>query len=954
MSSTNEGHHDHDLFREKVFVSVDLETTGLNPESDRTIEIGAVKFRGNTILDTYSTLVNPDREISEFIQDLTGISNEMLRDAPAIDQVKAKFLDFVGDLPIVGHNVSFDISCLHHEGIDLPGVNFDTWELAIIALPRMVSYSLSSLCSDLNILNDSPHRAKEDAEATAKLFDYLLGEWINLPLSLRESMHRISLNTHWALQEFLSEIVRYPEDSEHSVPIHRGEVEATAGLTESEKMTPGERITRVLSMDTVASLFESDEVMHSVLPGYEFREQQVRMVEHVTGAFRDKSNLLFEAGTGVGKSLGYLMPAAIFSRHFGELVVVSTNTIALQEQLIAKDLPTAAALSAIDSAFDTSKLQFSEMKGRTNYLCRRRFRDFAGSEGLSIRDLRFILKLMVWLNTTSTGDREEIRLTNADQRLWERVCGRSGDDCYNREGNCFFRQARVKASGSEVLVVNHALLLANAQAGGSLLPEYKYLVIDEAHHLESEATRQFGARVARRDIFVNLDRYLDTQGPFARIAVLALSQAGSLLSDTVSPAVVTSSRDALDLVRGGLVTWFRSLSDLIQESLPEQKSRGSDSVRIDDRVRELPTWDLVKQQLNDVYVNANTALAQIRDLNGKLESAVDAGTIASSPWISDIGVCIQEVHDLFVFLSELVSHPQKDVVYWVTLGAAGEGVTVLESAPLEVSGLLQGKLYQGLDSVVMTGATLAIQGEFDAMRDRLGIADAEGIIEQSPFNYKKNVLLVTPSDMPPINSPMYEQALADAVIRLAEVASGRCLVLFTSYSSMREVHRLISTRLNASGLEIFAQGIDGSAQRVVTSFKNSKRAVLMGTNSLWEGVDIPGLQLQLVVIARLPFDVPTDPMIAARSQLFDNPFMEFSVPNAVIRFRQGFGRLIRTGDDFGSVIVLDERIVSRGYGRKFLESLPDCSRVSPKLEELDLEVGAWLSGEWTHGFDTDI
>ena len=954
MPSTNEAHDDHDLFREKVFVSIDLETTGLNPESDRIIEIGAVKFRGNTVLDTYGTLVNPDREISAFIQDLTGISNEMLGDAPVIAQVKEEFLSFVGDLPIVGHNVSFDMSCLHHEGIDLPGANFDTWELAIIALPRMASYSLSSLCSDLNILNDSPHRAKEDAEATAKLFDHLLGEWISLPLSLRESMHQLSLNTDWALREFLTEIVRYPEGSGHSIPVHRGEVQETAGLTEHREIVAGERTTRVLSMDTVASLFESDEVMHSVLPGYEFREQQVRMVDHVTRAFRDKSNLLFEAGTGVGKSLGYLMPAAIFSRHFEELVVVSTNTIALQEQLITKDLPTAEALSAIDGAFATSKLQFSEMKGRTNYLCRRRFRDFAGSEGLSIRDLRFILKLMVWLNTTSTGDREEIRLTNADQRLWERVCGRSGDDCYNRESDCFFRRARVKASESEVLVVNHALLLANAQAGGSLLPEYKYLVIDEAHHLESEATRQFGARVSRREIFANLDRYLDTQGPFARIAVLALSQAGSLLRDTLSPALVTSSRDGLDLVRGGLTAWFRSLSDLIQESLPQKKQRGSDSIRIDDRVRDLPAWGLFMQQLDDVYVNARAALVQIRDLNDKLESAVDAGTTVSTPWISDLGICIQEVHDLFVFLSELVSHPRKDVVYWVTLDAAGEGVTVLESAPLEVAGLLQGKLYQDLESVVMTGATLAIQGEFDALRDRLGIADAEEIIEQSPFNYKKNVLLVTPSDMPPIHSPTYEQALAEAVIRLAEVASGRCLVLFTSYSSLRGVHRLISTRLNASGIEIFAQGIDGSAQRVVTSFKSSDKAVLMGTNSLWEGVDIPGLQLQLVIIARLPFDVPTDPIIAARSQLFDNPFMEFSVPSAVIRFRQGFGRLIRTGDDFGAVVVLDERVVSRGYGRKFLESLPDCSRVSPKLEELDLEVRAWLSGEWAHGFDADL
>ena len=948
MNNASKGQVGSGLFRERVFVSIDLETTGLNPESDRIIEIGAVKFQGTRILDTFSTLVNPDRDISTFIQELTGISNDQLRGAPRIDEVKSEFIQFVGELPIVGHNISFDVSCLHHEGIDFSGSNFDTWELAIIALPRMVSYSLSSLCSELQILNDSPHRAREDAEATAKLFDYLVGEWIGLPLALRESMQQVALNIRGSLREFLDEIVRYPDDADITV-----RESGNDGVSTTE-IPHGGVVTRVMSMDAVASLFEPGGTVENVLPGYEFREQQVRMVERVSEAFRDKSKLLFEAGTGVGKSLGYLMPAAIFSRHFEELVVISTNTIALQEQLIAKDLPTTALLCSVDDAFGNVGLRFSEMKGRTNYLCRRRFRDFAGSDGLTIRDVRFVLKLMVWLNSTKTGDREEVRLTNADQRLWERVCGRSGDDCYNREGDCFFRQARVKASDSDVLVVNHALLLANSQAGGSLLPEYQYLVIDEAHHLESEATRQFGSRVARREIFANLDRYLDAQGSFARITVLALSQTGSLLRETVSPDLVTSSRDALDLVRGGLTAWFRSLVDVLQVASPSKKSQPSDSIRIDDQIRALPEWDGLKQQLQDVHVSAAAALVQIRDLDDKLDAAVDAGTIASTPWISDLGICLQEIQDLFLFLSEFVAHPRSDGVYWITMDGNSEGVAVLEAAPLQVSGLLQEKLYEDLESIVMTGATLAIQGDFGSMQDRLGIHDAKEIIEESPFDYKKNVLLVLPSDMPPINAYEYEQALADSVIRLAGIASGRCLVLFTSYSSMRQVHRLVSTPLNAMGVEVFAQGIDGSAQRVVTSFKNSGQAVLMGTNSLWEGVDIPGVQLQLVIIARLPFDVPTDPIVAARSQLFDNPFMDFSVPNAVIRFRQGFGRLIRSAEDFGAVIVLDERVSSRGYGRKFIESLPDCSRVSPRLEELDLDVRAWLAGEWKHGFDPDV
>ena len=948
MANVEELQQEQGLFRDRVFVSIDLETTGLNPESDRIIEIGAVKFQGAVVLDTFSTLVNPDREISAFIQDLTGISNEQLGEAPSIDEVKSAFIQFVGGLPIVGHNISFDVACLHHEGIDFTGSNFDTWELAIIALPRMVSYSLSSLCSELQIHNDSPHRAKEDAEATAKLFDYLVGEWIRLPLTLRQSMHQVSLNTRWSLREFLDEIVQYPDGSGVSV----SDPQETKELGTKRMSDPV--TARVLSLDTVSSLFAFDGAIQEVLPGYEFREQQVRMVERVSEALRDKSNLLFEAGTGVGKSLGYLMPAAIFSRHFEELVVVSTNTIALQEQLIAKDLPIASLISSVDHAFDSVKLQFSEMKGRANYLCRRRFREFVGSDGLTVRDLRFALKVMVWLSSTKTGDREEIQLTNPDQRLWERVCARSGDDCYNREGECFFRQARARAADSDILVVNHALLLANAQAGGSLLPEYKYLVIDEAHHLESEATRQFGARVSHRETFANLDRYLDAHGAFARITVLALSQAGSLLRNTLSPDLVTSARDSLDLVRASLASWFVLLAEVLRENFLPEKPQPSEAIRIDEQMRGFSGWERLEQQLQDVQVKSTAAVARIRDLDDKLDAAVDAGTIAATPWISDLGICLQEVQDLFLFLNEFVSHPRSDGVYWVTMDASGVDVAVLDSAPLQVSGMLQDKLYHEMESIVMTGATLAIQGEFDSIRERLGIHDVTEIIEESPFDYKNNVLLVLPSDMPPVGASEYERTLADSVMRLAETASGRCLVLFTSYSSMRGVHRLVAKRLNAIGVEVFAQGIDGSAQRVVTSFKNAGKAVLMGTNSLWEGVDIPGIQLQLVIIARLPFDVPTDPIVAARSQLFGNPFMDFSVPNAVIRFRQGFGRLIRTAEDFGAVIVLDERISSRGYGRKFIESLPNCTRVSPRLEELDIDVRAWLSGKWKHGFDLDV
>ncbi|HXG36735.1 MAG TPA: exonuclease domain-containing protein, partial [Dehalococcoidia bacterium] len=485
-----------------VYVALDLETTGTDLQRDAIIEIGAVKFNHEGVLDKFVTFVNPQRPIPAPITDLTGISDEDVADAPPIGALREAVARFLGDHPLVGHNISaFDRVFLETHHIPYGDVIFDTHELAATFLPNIGEYSLRSLLGHFGIENSRPHRALPDALAAMALFEALRRHTSGLPGPLLNQLERWLAACPWTGSLFLASALRMSqEDGGPSRP-------ARAAFVAGEVLEPAASPVLVSAREAVAVLDAAAE-QEGLIAGFERRPEQIRMLEAVTEAFNNGQQLLVEAGTGTGKSLAYLVPAAIYALRNGSRVVVSTNTINLQQQLARKDIPTLQSL--LEAAGPDTQLRAAVLKGKGNYLCLRRFHALQPTPPLPEDEARFLTRLAIWASKTETGDRAELRLRAREQPLWRRISAEeancNSDNCpFVVEGSCFLVRARRRAEAAHLLVVNHALLLADVAIGGRLLPPYEHLVIDEAHHLEEEATRQFGFQAGEAELIEFLE-----------------------------------------------------------------------------------------------------------------------------------------------------------------------------------------------------------------------------------------------------------------------------------------------------------------------------------------------------------------------------------------------------------------------------------------------------------------
>ena len=929
---------------DQPFVALDLETTGLDSQRDEVIEVGAVKFQGDRVLDTYTTVVNPYRPLSEFVRQLTGITDKDLRGAPSFAAVAGEVEAFIGNSPLVGHNVAFDVGFLADRGVRLPPLSYDTWDLAFVLLPRRRGYALEPLAASLGIAHPRPHRALPDAQVTQRLFLALLDIARGLEPGVLAELRRLAARGQWPLGGLLAAL-----EAEGSPAAQEGRAVFVPGGLDLEalgKRLAGARPVRqgkvatLVDEDTLESLVHAQGPLGQVLPGYERREEQVRMMKRVAEALNEGRHLMVEGGTGIGKSLAYLVPAALFALRNQVRVVVSTNTINLQEQLISKDIP--VVLQALSLQTEDPDLEVAHLKGRGNYLCMRRWSNQRAAEALSPEEARFLSKVLMWLQTTSTGDRTEMSLPPQEERLWDRLSARGAQGCDLSEGVCFLRSAREKARAAHLLVVNHALLLTDAATGATLLPEHDYLVVDEAHHLEKEATRQFGFQVSQEAQMEALSALVSQWGLLQQVrsflgrrGVPPLRRErleGELADLERSVATASSHLGRLYGVLGVLVSQWAEDADGANRQLGVTSS-----------TRAQPDWSRMEVLWEEAHLALGTVGGWLERLQDVVREFAEVDTALAESLQMELTTQAQDLREARAHLREVLVEPQQGMVYWLTQSGR-EFSLVVQGAPLEVGELLQQRLYADKESVILTGATLTANGSFDHFRQRVGMQEADDHWEGSPFDYLRRALLLVPADMPDPNKPSYAKALATAVADLAKAAEGRTMVLFTSYASLRATQRAIRQPLNADDIQVLAQGVDGSAQRILASFLEEPRSVLLGTSSFWEGVDVSDGALKVLVVARLPFTVPTDPVFAARSQLYNNPFMEYAVPQAILRFRQGFGRLIRRHQDKGAVVVLDQRLIGRAYGTSFLNSLPSCTFKTPTLAGLADEVREWIGG----------
>ncbi len=918
-------------------VAIDLETTGLDVNADEIIEIGAVRVRDGVVIDEFSTLVNPGRSLPSLITHLTGIRSDDLLNAPSIKAVLPLLSAFVGNSPWMAHNISFDASFLNKQGALLNNTRIDTYELAAFLLPRAERYNLTSLTSLYNFSIESAHRALYDARATAHVYQNLWEKLLALPIAtLREIVELArDLPTWDALP-----VLRAALDERQNEPDHAPTLPFTPYSGHDQPLRPRDEMT-LITPDAITTRLDEDSALAAALPAFEQRPQQITMAQRVTEAFNRSEHVMIEAGTGTGKSIAYLIPAARWAQENGQRVVISTNTINLQDQLLKHDIPLVRA--ALDQPFNAAV-----MKGRSNYLCPRRLESLRRRKPTSIDELRTLAKILVWLNESQTGDRGEISLRGPEENLtWQRLSaedeGCTFDHCAgSMAGACPYFKAHKAAEAAHVVIVNHALLVSDAISETRVIPDYRYLIIDEAHHLEDATTNGMSFRIdadtlRRRRADLGTPQRGLLGGLLTSASAHAPEKTVGRLRDYAT--MISDAADAMEIQVGRL---FNSLRALVQDM---NITRGDylAQVRITEQVRARPAFNNVSAAWHDLqpfFEGVADALNYLAVGVGKLEkhNLPDYADL-----LNGVEAAARYWNEVRAQLTRFTVDPDANTVYWLSVGQ-DSSYFVLQSAPLHIGSLIDQHLWSAKNAVVMTSATLQTNGGFDYIRERLHADQVETVEVGSPFDYRRSTLLYLPNDIPdPKERNAYQAAVEQGIIELAAALNGRVMALFTSYTHLRQTAQAITPRLALGNITVYDQSDGSSRQALLDGFKTSERAVLLGTRSFWEGVDIPGESLSALVIARLPFAVPTDPVFAARSDTYSDSFNQYTLPDAILRFRQGFGRLIRTNTDRGIVVVFDARVITKSYGTTFISALPDCTVQRGALSELPQRAQQWLA-----------
>jgi ATP-dependent DNA helicase DinG len=664
--------------------------------------------------------------------------------------------------------------------------------------------------------------------------------------------------------------------------------------------------------DSLRELLGPGGALSRVLSAYEARSPQLAMAAQVEHALARGRALVVEAGTGTGKTLAYLLPAA----RSGLKVVISTATKTLQEQLADKDVPLLRALG-VDA-------RFAFLKGRQNYLCLLRFEQFLRNPTFAVREEAAVFDaIAAWAETTQTGDRAELSELPENLASW-RDLSATADQCIGARcahyDRCFVFRMRQKAAEADVIVVNHHLFFADlalrtssaGDTGAAVLPKYDAVVFDEAHAVEEVATEHFGAQLSSFRV-----------GELARDALRSLQD---------RPERVEALGLATRLLREG-----RDFFDVAVESAPERQTQLVRSSRkgggSPPAVQSEGRWALIPGALRPAEAERQKLAEAIRALGAALSGTGD----------EELGLlerrCLVLNADLELF-SETKRRP--DLIHWAE---SRGGHLFLHASPIDVKGLLQDKLYDRIGPVVFTSATLAVGGQLQYFAQRIGLSDDSGPlfplethVLASPFDYQSNAALYLPRQMPDPQDPAFAGAVAGELRALLPITSGRAFVLFTSLRNMRAVHGLLADELP---WQVLLQG-DAPKAQLLKRFRE-RPSVLFASQSFWEGVDVPGEALSLVVIDKLPFASPAEPIVAARIDRLraegQDPFYRYQLPQAALALKQGFGRLIRSATDRGIVAVLDARMTRKGYGRLFLDTLPRCRTLSTSGE-----VAAFWSG----------
>lgn len=946
---------------ERVYVAIDVESTGLVAGVDEIIEVAAVKFRGDELLETYSQLVRPRQALPLKITRLTGITPEALEGAPRFNEIGGAVAGFIKSYPIVGHSVGFDLGMLRAQGMSFAQPVYDTFELATLLMPKVSVYKLGAIAEHLGIPHPDDHRALNDAIVSAKVFAHILRLIADLELRELTEIARLTQRIAFPMRDLFEEALRARTRNAFLEPGKLAEAAQEPRALPAGEVTPLKPTgdARPLDLDAIAAFFAPEGPLGRQFAGYEPREPQVQMARAVAAAFNASDPVLIEAGTGTGKSLSYLVPATTWAAQRGERVVVSTNTINLQDQLFFKDIPALQQVmlsgarpvgeegEPIFGARPEPPFSAALLKGRGNYLCLKRYNDVRRLDNLAPDEVRTLLKVQLWLPGTTSGDKAELLLIDRENAAWGRI-NVTADTCtgprcpHFRE--CFFFRARREAEAAHILVVNHALLIADLAAESNVLPPYEHVIIDEAHNLEDVATDQLSFAVDQGALLKFLDDLFQQGG--AQVVSGLLADLPAYLKDSAAEqaqreqaeAAAEQIRPALARARTIVYDCFNRLTAFVAREVSDNQY--NPRLRLTTGVRTRPEW----QDIQAAWGNLIDVLTVIGDGLGKLDALLRELEDAEVPGYDELLLRVEFLRRFAVEVRVRTGHivfGDEESICWLTQDRQRDALT-LTAAPLTVAAILEAQLFAQKQTSVLASATLTIEGRFAFAKSRLGLAEAEELVLESPFDYERQALVFIPNDIPEPNQRGYQQAVEQALIELCAATGGRTLALFTANSALKQTYQGIQDALEEQEIAVLGQGVDGSRRTLLERFKEFPRTVLLGTSSFWEGVDVVGDALSVLVIAKLPFAVPDDPIFAARAELFEDSFAEFSVPLSILKFKQGFGRLIRSREDRGVVVCLDRRLLTKKYGQQFLASLPHTRVRTGPLKQLPALAARFL------------
>ena len=938
-----------------TFITLDLETTGLNPKEAEIIEIGAVKVKDGEIVDRFQTYVRPKMGVPKETTRLTGIAFKDVRNAPRINAAIENFMTFASDHPLIVHQGRFETRFLS-EASGLPFGNniHSVRDLARVALPSLSDHRANTLADFFQAESSAEHKALCDAEQLAGIYSGVVGILRDTSFRTKQQILQLLQGTNNALLNIFVDLGNEAAKSEFMSRIRGGgindlplsNVGGEEPRTESETSDP-------LDIDMLCALFESGGTFDRQTEKYEVRTEQIEMVRAIADAFNNNHLLVAEAGTGVGKSMAYLTPAIHHAAQNGRRIIVSTNTKNLQEQLFFKDLP---------HLEHTLNIPFSYvlLKGRSNYICLNRWHAaLTNIDTFFTEDERAgALSLVIWAEQTQTGDISENN--GFDMRrhagLWAKVCSDSGY-CRSQKcrtnGQCFANTVRRSAQKAHIVVVNHSLLFSDIVSENAVLGEYEDLILDEAHNIEKIAAQYLGRELNIWHV-KNFSDQLRSPGfhstgtlPALRhwIGVADLKDNIFATFDTGIGRAVNAAEDIYLKAQ----VFFQDLTEFLYGK------QGSRKFYYTPKERYRPgenTFNAVGESLENFAEAGSELNSSLKNLCAWLKDLPDDTFPNQDELVNELDGRAQECSDLIATLKHLTHPEDEQCVYWFELPTReNSSDTRLFSAPLHVANVLRDALYDKMRTIVFTSATLGIRGKLIYFLQRMGLDTmSDGRVQTSclgsPFDYDLQALVCVPQFMPSPKSPHFQRAVDDLLRHLAREVGRGTLALFTSYSMLNQSYDALKNDLSSDGILLLGQGIDGARGSITDRFKTHRRAMLLGTDSFWEGVDIPGEALEILGIIRLPFAVPSEPLVAAHMEELEkqgkNPFLHYSVPEAILKFRQGFGRLIRNKSDRGIVIVFDSRVLSTFYGRAFLEALPVQHRAFRAPDHLLQAIKSWF------------